>query len=62
MNVTKMIGMIFLAVYLILMGLATMSEVNLAPMASNIVQLLGVAAGVLILVSIGRFTKDSSKK
>jgi hypothetical protein len=61
MNVTKMIGMIFLAIYLILTGLATMAQVTLAPMASNLVQLLGVAAGVLILVSIGRFHKEGRR-
>ncbi len=61
MNVIKMIGMIFLAIYLILMGLATMSEVILAPLANNTVQLLGVASGVLILISIGRFTKESRR-
>ncbi len=57
MNVTKMIGMIFLAAYLILTGLAKMSELTLAPLAGNIVQLLGVAAGILILISIDRFVK-----
>lgn len=57
MNVTKMIAMIFLAVYLIVTGLATMSEVTLAPMAANLVQILGAAAGVLILVSIGKTKK-----
>lgn len=56
MNVTKMIGMIFLAVWLILTGLATMTEIQMMPMAGKFVDLFGVAAGVLILVSIGRFT------
>lgn len=55
MNIVKMIGMILLAVFLILTGLAEMSEVALAPMAKNVLDLLAIAAGVLILVSIGRF-------
>jgi hypothetical protein len=55
MNVVKMIAMIFLGIYLILSGLATMSEINLAPLARSILDLLAVAAGVLILISIGRF-------
>jgi hypothetical protein len=57
MNVTKMIGMIFLAIYLILTGLAMMSEVMIAPMTNNLLQLIGVASGILILVSIGKFTQ-----
>ena len=54
MYVTKMIAMIFLAIYLILTGLAMMSEVNLAPMAKNIVHLIAMASGVLLLISIGK--------
>lgn len=57
MNVVKMIGMILLAAYLILMGLSTMSEVTFNPMSHKFVDLLGVGAGVLILVSIGKFSK-----
>ena len=55
MCVVKMLGMIFLAVFLIFTGLATISEVSLAPMAKNILDLLGIAAGILILISIGKF-------
>lgn len=58
MNITKMIGMIALSIYLILTGLSTMSEVSMAPAASKIVDLFGVGAGVLILISIGKFMKD----
>ncbi len=58
MNITKLVGVIFLAVYLILTGLATMAEVSLAPMAKNIVLLLGVASGILILISVDKFAKD----
>jgi hypothetical protein len=61
MNVTKMIAMIFLAIYLVLTGLAMMSEVNLAPMAKNIVHLIAMASGVLILVSIGKFSTHKGK-
>ena len=57
MNVVKMVGMILLAAYLILMGLSTMSEVSFNPMAHKFVDLIGVASGVLILVSIGKFAK-----
>ncbi len=58
MHVTKMIGMILLSVYLILSGLSMMSEVNLAPMASNLVQLCAVGAGILILISINKSVRD----
>lgn len=57
MNVTKLVGVIFLAVYLIVTGLAMMSEVNLAPGISKLVDLLGVGAGVLILISIEKFSR-----
>jgi|GEM_PF-6812864 hypothetical protein len=55
MNVTKMIGMVFLSIYLIITGLTTMAEVTMAPMASNFVQFLALASGILILISIGKF-------
>ncbi len=55
MNVVKVIAMILLAVYLILTGLSTMSEIHLAPLARYIVDLIAIVAGVLILISIGRF-------
>lgn len=54
MNIVKIIGFIFLAIYLILTGLSTMSEVSLAPLAKHILDLLAVASGVLILLSVGR--------
>lgn len=57
MNVTKIIGVIFLAAYLIINGLATMSEITLSPMADKMAQLLGVGAGVLLLISIEKFKK-----
>lgn len=55
MNIVKMIAMIFLAVYLILIGLSSMAEVSLAPMAKSVLDILAIAAGILILISIGRF-------
>jgi hypothetical protein len=58
MNVTKMIGMVFLSVYLILTGLSTMSEMTMAPMINKLTQLLGVGAGVLIIISINRFIRE----
>jgi hypothetical protein len=62
MSVTKMIAMIFLAIYLILTGLAMMSEVNLAPMAKNIVNLIAMASGVLILISVGKTAPHKEKR
>jgi len=62
MVVTKMIGMILLAVYLILTGLAMMAEITLSPMANNLVQLLAVAAGVLILISINKFVHEKERR
>lgn len=59
MNIVKVIGVIFLAVFLILTGLAAMSEITLAPVAKNFLNLLAIAAGVLILISIGRFIPHS---
>jgi hypothetical protein len=55
MYVVKVIGFIFLAVYLILTGLAAMSEINLTPMAKYFVDVCAIVAGVLVLISIGRF-------
>lgn len=57
MSMTKCIGVIFLAAYLIINGLAMMSEITLAPMASKIANLLGVGAGVLLLISVEKFKK-----
>ncbi len=57
MSVAKLVGVIFLAIFLILSGLSAMSEVTLAPAAGMLVNLLGVGAGVLILISIEKFNK-----
>lgn len=62
MNVVKLIGMILLGVYLVLTGLSTMSEISLGMGAMKLINLVGVGAGVLILVSIGKFTKKNGKR
>lgn len=54
MNIVKMIAMIFLAIYLILIGLASMSEITLAPLAKHVIDLLAISSGILILISIGK--------
>lgn len=56
MKVVKVIAMIFLAVYLILTGLSTMSEIQLSHFAKMWVDLIGIASGVLLLISINQFT------
>lgn len=55
MNVVKVLGMIFLAIYLILSGLAAMSEINLSVFAKHVLDVIAIASGVLILIAIGRF-------
>lgn len=62
MNIIKMIAMIFLAIYLIITGLAMMSEIQLAPLAKYIVELLAIASGVLILISIGKFIPHKEER
>ena len=54
MTIVKMIAMIFLAIYLILTGLAAMSDITLSHLAKNVIDLLAISSGVLILISIGR--------
>lgn len=54
MRIVKMIGMILLAIYLILTGLSAMSEMQLAPAARFILDLIAIFAGVLILITVGR--------
>lgn len=53
MHVVKVIGLIFLAAYLILIGLVNIWGVNVPGVAAFIIQGLAVAAGVLILISLG---------
>lgn len=62
MHIVKMIAMIFLAVYLILTGMSTMSEIALAPMASNILNLLALSSGILILISLGKCCHINGKR
>lgn len=55
MYIVKMIGMIFLAVYLILTGAVTIFEATPGMFMRVVMDLLGISAGILILISIGRF-------
>ena len=54
MHTVKVIGMIFLAVYLILSGLGMIFEITPAGMIKYIIELLAVSSGILILLSVGR--------
>lgn len=53
MEIVKMIGVILLAVYLILSGLATLTGFLLNPVGLAAIQLLALASGILLLISIG---------
>ncbi len=53
--VVKIIGMILLAVYLIAKGLEGFLGLHLAAVPEFIMSLIGIAAGVLILISIRNF-------
>lgn len=49
MNITKSIGMLLLAIYLILIGIIGISGFSLGQ-ASILLPILAIAAGVLILI------------
>jgi len=53
MLVVKMIGIILLAAFLIFWGLIVLFGVSLPSLAASVVALIGIAAGVLLLISIG---------
>ncbi len=53
--VVKIIGMILLAVFLIAKGLEGFLGLHLAAVPEFIISVIGIAAGVLILVSIRNF-------
>ncbi len=53
MNCIKMLGLIFLAIYLILTGLCRMSEVMPMPTVMHLINLSGLVSGILLLISIG---------
>jgi len=61
MYIVKSLGMIFLAVYLILTGLAGIAGVSLSPIAADILHLIAVISGILLIVSIGKFYEYGSK-
>lgn len=54
MNAVKILGIIFLAVYLIFTGAISIFEVSPGMFAKVILDLLAIASGILILISIGR--------
>jgi len=56
MVAVKVLSLIFLAAYLILMGLTSLTGVNLSMMANDVIQLFGIAAGVLMLISMKSFS------
>jgi hypothetical protein len=47
MNITKNIGMLLLAIYLILVGITTLFHIGIGPMVMGILALI---AGILILI------------
>ncbi|MBX6325677.1 MAG: hypothetical protein IRY93_06540 [Chthoniobacterales bacterium] len=47
MNITKNIGMLLLAIYLILIGITTLFHIGIGPMVMGILALI---AGILILI------------
>ena len=49
MNITKSIGMLLLAIYLILIGIIGIADISLGQ-ASILLPILAIAAGVLILI------------
>lgn len=53
MCVVRILGMIFLAVYLFFNGLFMATDMQMPPMGTMILGLVGMAAGVLILISVG---------
>lgn len=55
MGVVKLIGLIFLAVYLILTGLSAVLGLDLGYYARAFVELVAIAAGILILISAREF-------
>ncbi len=55
MGVVKKLGMIFLAVYLIITGVAALGGIALPTHIDQARDLLAVVSGILILISIGTF-------
>jgi hypothetical protein len=47
MNITKNLGMLLLAIYLILIGITMLFHISIAPIVTGI---LALAAGILILI------------
>ena len=53
MHIVKMIGMIFLAIFLILLGVTSIFEATPGMFVKYVMELLAVSSGILILISIG---------
>ncbi len=53
MHILKVLGMIFLGVWLILTSLVAFAGITLSPFLALIVNLLALIAGVLILLTVG---------
>lgn len=63
MGAVKKLAMIFLAIYLLVTGIATIGGVVLPGVANFIVQLLAILSGLFIFISLGTFTgKDEGHK
>ncbi len=54
MMVLKVLGFVFLAVYLILVGLIGVAGPSLAFIPPVVIHLLAIVSGVLILVAVGK--------
>jgi len=54
MHVVRVLGMILLAVYLFFNGLMMLTEMSMPAMGGSLLGLIGMGAGVLILISLGK--------
>lgn len=54
MLVVRVLGMILLAVYLFFSGLFLLTGMQLPAMGTSLLGLIGMASGVLILISLGK--------
>jgi hypothetical protein len=54
MHCLKMIAFIFLAIFLILTGAASLFDATPGPMVKLVMNLLAIFSGIFLLVSVGR--------
>ena len=54
MHVVRVLGMILLAVYLFFNGLMMLADIRMPVMGGSLLGLIGMSAGVLLLVSLGK--------